>query len=110
MDGYGGENGLQRQIKQDAIRAWVRASGERILFDYADILAWDNAGTECRDTWTDSELVARSFQMIAADNMLDRDGSYAEDGDHIGERGAIRLAKATWWFMARLSGWDGISP
>ena len=39
--------------------------------------------------------------------MLDLDGSYTEDGDHIGQRGALRLAKAMWWMLARMAGWDG---
>ncbi|MBK7480423.1 MAG: Ig-like domain-containing protein [Bacteroidales bacterium] len=29
------------------------------------------------------------------------------DGDHIGEVGALRLAKALWWMLARIAGWDG---
>ena len=38
--------------------------------------------------------------------MLNLDGSTTEDGDHIGEKGAIRLAKALWWMLARIAGWD----
>jgi len=34
---------------------------------------------------------------------------YIEDGDHIGTRGALRLGKAIWWMLARISGWDGVS-
>ncbi len=29
------------------------------------------------------------------------------DIGHIGEEGSIRLAKAMWWMLARLAGWDG---
>jgi hypothetical protein len=40
--------------------------------------------------------------------MLELDGSpHAEDGDHIGGRGALRLGKAVWWLMARIAGWNG---
>ncbi|MGI6306836.1 MAG: Ig-like domain-containing protein [Bacteroidales bacterium] len=44
--------------------------------------------------------------------MKDYDGSWniiphSEDGDHIGEVGALRLAKAMWWLLARIAGWDG---
>jgi uncharacterized repeat protein (TIGR02543 family) len=109
VDSYSGENGYQRQLKQDYIRAFVNADAGRILFDYADILAWDGAGTERTMMWTDSDGGSHSYQMIAADNMLDRNGSYAEDGDHIGERGALRLGKAVWWMLARMAGWDGVS-
>lgn len=109
VDGYAGENGYQRQLKHDYIRSYVGEEESRILFDYADILAWDGSNRENSQSWTDSVGVAHSYQMIAADNMLDRDGSYREDGDHIGERGAIRLAKAVWWMLARMAGWDGVS-
>ena len=27
--------------------------------------------------------------------------------DHISEAGALRLAKAMWWMLARIAGWDG---
>jgi hypothetical protein len=37
------------------------------------------------------------------------DGTYTEDGDHIGQRGALRLAKAMWWMLARMAGWDGVT-
>lgn len=102
VDGYTGENAAQREIKHEYIRSYALADETRILFDYADILAWDDAGLE--------NLIAYgslSYQMIADDNMLDMDGSYSEDGDHIGERGALRLAKAMWWMLARMAGWEG---
>lgn len=102
VDGYTGENAAQREIKHDYIRSYARADEARILFDYADILAWDDAGAENTQTWN-----SLAYQMIADDNMLDLDGSYNEDGDHIGERGALRLAKAMWWMLARMAGWEG---
>lgn len=34
-------------------------------------------------------------------------GNYSEDGDHIGRIGALRVAKAMWWMLARIAGWDG---
>ena len=108
VDGYSGESGVQRQIKHDAIRQYVLADSSRILFDYADILAWSNANTQNLQSWTDTDGNARSYQMIHADNMLELDGSpHVEDGDHIGGRGALRLGKAVWWLMARLAGWNG---
>jgi len=32
---------------------------------------------------------------------------FLEDVGHIGEAGRIRLAKAMWWMLARMAGWDG---
>lgn len=109
VDGSGNvsENGYQRSIKHQYIKDFVLASPDRILFDYADILCWSNAGDEKRISWTDFLGTPRTFQVIHEDNLLDLDGSYTEDGDHIGQRGALRLGKALWWMLARMAGWDG---
>ena len=106
VDGYTGEGGYQRHLKYEHIRKYVAESSGECLFDYADILAWSNAGTQNLQTWTDSLGNPRQYPMIHADNMLDLDGTYAEDGDHIGQRGALRLGKALWVMMARQAGWD----
>ncbi len=107
VDGDPKERGYQRQIKHDHIRKYVKADAARILFDYADILAWNDDGTEHTKKWVDGDGNAHSYQMIHPDNALDMDGSKNEDGDHIGERGALRLGKAIWWTLARIAGWDG---
>ena len=112
VDGNGGtENGFQREIKHDYMRDYVKASGSRILFDYADILCWNNSGVEYITNWNDGGTI-RPHANIHTDNMKDYDGSWnmishSEDGDHIGEVGALRLAKAMWWMLARIAGWDG---
>ena len=108
VDGYSGESGYQRQLKHEYIRNYVLASSDRILFDYADILSWSNAGQQNLSSWTDYGSVSKQYQMIHSDNMLDLDGTtHTEDGDHIGPRGALRLGKALWWMLARIAGWDG---
>lgn len=107
VDGYSGENGYQRHLKHEYMRSHVRTGGNRILFDYADILSWSNAGELNLQSWTDHGGTSRQYQMIHSDNMLDLGGTYAEDGDHIGERGALRLAKGLWWMLARMAGWPG---
>ena len=33
--------------------------------------------------------------------------SWPEQTGHISNAGAIRLAKAQWWLLARIAGWDG---
>jgi hypothetical protein len=107
IDGYTGERGFQRQVKHKHIRDYVTKDQSRILFDYADILAWSNSGEENILTWSDPSSKERPYQQIHSDNMLDLEGGYEEDGDHIGERGALRLGKALWWMLARIAGWDG---
>lgn len=116
-DGYGvmagTENGFQREIKHDYIRTYVKANNTRILFDYADILCWNNSGAEYTADWNDGGTI-RPHANIHPDNMKDYDGSWniiahTEDGDHIGEVGALRLAKAMWWMLARIAGWNGVT-
>jgi len=109
VDGGGntGESGYQRSLKHDCLRDYVAATDSGVLFDYADILCWSNGGALETRTWTDYGGVPRTFPYIHTDNMLDLDSTYTEDGDHIGQRGALRLAKALWWMLARIAGWDG---
>lgn len=104
------ENGFQREIKHDYIRDYVAQDPSRILFDYADILCWSNSGEQFITDWNDGGSV-RPHAHIHPDNMMDYDASWnlvehVEDGDHIGEVGTVRLAKALWWLLARMSGWE----
>jgi hypothetical protein len=111
VDGGGntGESGYQRYLKHQHIRNHVTANS-RILFDYADILCWGDDGVQNLVTWTDHGGALQTFPYIHSDNMKDLDGTYAEDGDHIGERGALRLAKAMWRMLARIAGWEPEGP
>jgi hypothetical protein len=107
IDGNSGENAYQRYLKHEHIRNYVKNSSDEILFDYADILSWSNAGVQDTQNWTDYGGTPHTFQYIHSDNMLDLDGTYTEDGDHIGQRGALRLGKAMWCMLAQMAGWDG---
>lgn len=91
-----GEAAYQGHLKHEAIRDYVKADSTRILFDYADILCYDNDGNLSTKTWN-----GHTFPSIASVNELPRVTG------HISEVGAIRLAKAQWWMLARLAGWDG---
>jgi hypothetical protein len=100
VDGNNGtENGFQREIKHDYIRDYVIANGG-ILFDYADILCYNDAGELAEYTWDDSGT-SRVHKGIHSDN----EGGTGTG--HIGSVGALRLAKAMWWLLARIAGWDG---
>jgi len=109
VDGGGntGENGYQRHLKHEHIRSYVRASTDLILFDYADILCWGDGGVEQTTSWTDLGGTPRTFQVIHADSLKDLEGNDDSSVGHIGANGALRLAKALWWMLARLAGWDG---
>jgi hypothetical protein len=108
VDGYTGESGYQRYLKHEHIRKHVLDNESRILFDYADILCYSDSGELNEVSWTDGTGGEHYYPHIHPDNMLDLNGSYAEDGDHIGEVGTIRLGKALWWMLARMAGWNGL--
>ncbi len=91
-----GEAAYQGHIKHETIRAYVREDSTRILFDYADILCYDNDGNLTTKEWN-----GYTFPSIAPVNEIPRATG------HISEAGAIKLAKAQWWLLARIAGWDG---
>lgn len=95
-----GELGYQRHLKHEHMRSFVREDEDshRVLFDYADILNHNDAGEKNTTTWD-----SHTFGIIHPDNL-----GGSEVG-HIGEVGALRLGKALWWMLARMTGWDGIS-
>lgn len=93
----GGEAGYQRWLKHEYIRNYVQTNGG-FLFDYADILTWNDSGEHEMTSWNGID-----FQVIHPSNN-------AEETGHISNTGAIRIAKALWWMLARIAGWDGISP
>ena len=104
VDGYyPGENGYQRAVKHEYIRTYVKADPSRILFDYADILCYSDDGSQNIQTFTDTSSVSHSYPVITSANL----GS--ADIGHIGSAGRLRLAKALWWMLARMAGWDGVS-
>jgi hypothetical protein len=100
VDNYKGEQGYQAFLKHEHIRSFVKADPTRILFDYADILCYDDNGNSNTESWT-FDGVTYTYPFITAKNLGDTNVG------HIGIEGAIRLAKAEWWLLARMAGWDG---
>ena len=70
------------------------------LFDYADILCWNNDGEQNIISWG-----GHIFPYIHTENEGNYDGG--QGPCHISSEGCIRLAKAMWWLLARMAGWSG---
>ncbi len=94
---YYGEAGYQGHLKYERIRDYVKANSTRILFDYADILSYDDNGSTSATTWN-----GHTYPNITNTNL-----SPTVDAMHISNAGALRLGKAMWWMLARIAGWDG---
>ena len=96
MDDYAGLYGYNNHLRWKQIRDYVALDPTRILFDYADILCWSNAGvptTQTSGSYTYPAIVPANYTPITE--------------GHISNVGSIRLAKAMWWMLARMAGWDG---
>jgi hypothetical protein len=92
-----GEVGYNKSVDFNSIRTYVEADSKRILFDYADILCYDDNNATNTTSWN-----GHTYPIITNTNLSPTEGSY-----HISQAGAIRLAKAMWWMLARMAGWDG---
>jgi hypothetical protein len=98
IEGYAPNEAMyQGTLKHQRIRDYVLADPALILFDFADILCYDNDGTPTTATWN-----GHTYPTITSSNLSPIVPTY-----HISQAGALRLAKAMWWMLARMAGWDG---
>ena len=74
----------------------MRADPSLVLFDYADILCFDDDGSGSTDNFNGT-----TFPAITPTNLS------PISAGHISKAGGVRLAKAMWWMLARIAGWDG---
>jgi hypothetical protein len=99
------ENGYQRYLKHNYIKEYILSHPNSVLFDYADILSYNDSGEQYinQTGWTDFNGTHHVYPTIHPDNKGNYDGGHG--GCHINETGCIRLGKAMWWMLARLAGW-----
>jgi hypothetical protein len=87
-----GDCGLIENLNTQ-IRAYARAHHKPLL-DLADIESHDPEGNPC---FTGCETLCPEYAV---------NPNQPENG-HMNNDGNIRVARAYWWLMARLAGWDG---
>lgn len=74
-----------------------------LLFDQADIENWNIAGTEQRiEHWDGHDLYLRHTDYDEGN------GPDTYSGDHSNDALCLKKAKAFWWLLAIIAGWDGI--
>jgi hypothetical protein len=99
VDGGGNARarGYQRWLKNEFIRNYVKNSSKvTFLFDYADILCWNNSGQPKVTSWN-----GMSFPYIHPENIGNYNGGSGKC--HISQEGCLRLAKAMWWLLAKIA-------
>jgi uncharacterized protein YjdB len=98
VDTYTGSSGYTKHLGYESIRQHVKSNSNLILFDYADILCYDDGSSTPNTT----SYNGSTYPVITSRNV-----SPEAYSSHISSAGAVRLAKAMWWMLARIAGWDG---
>ncbi len=79
----------ERQAYNNLVRDYCKTNGKWLL-DIAAIESHDDSG---------NPVLQDAYELLAAD--------YTDDGGHLNEVGAERVARAWWSLLAGLSGWEG---
>jgi hypothetical protein len=104
-----GEGGYRTQLLNNQMRQWVKDK-KAVLFDWADIETYSKEGTvQNKVAWVDTNGVFGTswFSYIYESRHSDWDEAAGDDVGHANKALCIQKAKALWWLLARLAGWDG---
>jgi hypothetical protein len=104
VDSYAGEErGYQRYLKHVELRNYVNAH-DGILFDFGDILCWNDGGVETTTAWNGHTFQNGDPTLVLSGTGYDG----GQGGCHVYEAGVRRIGHSLWWLMARLAGWNGL--
>ncbi len=95
-DQYDNNASLRNNFNNSVRQYFQNASNNKVLFDVADIESHKQNGSQCLDG-IGREIMCMEYAKLA----------YTGDTGHLNLTGATRVAKAYWYLMARLAGWDG---
>ena len=100
-----GDTGHNRWLRNEQIRRYC-IDNNKVLFDFGELETWAADGTEQNRYYH-----AASGQYIPYWHNDWRSDPFYSDG-HINEAACTMKAKAMWWLLARLAGWnpDGGGP
>ncbi|MHB8797167.1 MAG: hypothetical protein ACYDBY_01770 [Thermoanaerobaculia bacterium] len=121
--GSGAEGDLH--LRNEQIRRFCRENG-KVLFDFADIESYDPGGLVdfmrkyatdgCEydrngdgNPWGDGNW-AQEWVAAHPAHELTRLAAGCGDCAHSERLNCVLKARAFWWMLARLAGWDGVSP
>jgi hypothetical protein len=97
--------------ERNAIIRDYAIENDKILFDFYDLGIWDpdgvehaDAGREC--TWCEDWCANNPTECEDLDQYS---CSHSQDNSDANKYLCVQRAKAFWWMMARLAGWDGES-
>jgi hypothetical protein len=95
-----GDRGYNRHLRNEQIRRYCEEN-KKVLFDFADLDSWwFNPDTE---EWERSTYSYEGYTIPKQHWLWE-----GEDCGHALWASCRQKAKATWWMMARLVGWDGL--
>lgn len=97
-----GDPGYNRWQRNEQIREYCRKNN-KVLFDFADLEAWSQNGTEQNNYYHSGSGLNIPYWH---NDWTKNNPPYYQEG-HINEAACVNKAKAMWWLLARIAGWDG---